>query len=103
MKQAKTDLTQLTTQMNQTNLYVRKLESELNEQEETNSRVLRDQEIYKKKYQEAKIEAQTAYKGLENYQVILAKFEENLQIALTNQKAAEQERDKAFNEVRIVR
>jgi hypothetical protein len=64
---------------------------------------MKDLEIYKKKYQEAKVEAQTAYKGLESYQVILTKFEENLKAAMKNKEAAEQERDKALNEIRVVR
>ena len=56
-----------------------------------------------KKYQEAKSEAQAAYKGLENYQVILQKFEENMQKAMESKKSAEMERDKALNEIRVVR
>jgi len=64
---------------------------------------MKDLEIYKKKYQEAKVEAQTAYKGLESYQVILTKFEENLKAAMKNKEAAELERDKALNEIRVVR
>ena len=66
-------------------------------------RQARDIDLFKKKYQEAKVEAQTAYKGLENYQVILTKFEGNLKTALDNQKSAELERDQALNEVRVVR
>ena len=66
-------------------------------------RLSRDFEQLKKKYNDAKGEAQTAYKGLENYQVILAKFEENLKNQIKAKEAAEIERDKALNEMRLVR
>ena len=57
----------------------------------------------KKKYNDAKSEAQTAYKGLENYQVILTKFEENLKTQIKAKDAAEIGRDKALGEMRLVR
>ena len=60
-------------------------------------------ESIKVKFQEAKVEAQQAYKGLEQYQVILSKFEQNLENALDQKRAAELERDNAMNEVRVVR
>ena len=66
-------------------------------------RMGRDYEAVKKKYADAKGEAQTAYKGLENYQVILAKFEDNLKSALKAKEVAESERDKALEEIRLVR
>ena len=83
--------------------YTRKVESDLADLAESKDRLGQDVESFKKKYQEAKVEAQTAYKGLENYQVILTKFEENLQNALKSKESAELERDKALNEIRVVR
>ena len=83
--------------------YVRKLESDLADEGAQNERTQKDLDIYKKKYQEAKVEAQTAYKGLESYQVILSKFEENLKNTMKSKEAAEMERDKALNEIRVVR
>ena len=66
-------------------------------------RLQRDHDAVRKKYADAKGEAQTAYKGLENYQVILGKFEENLKDAMRAREVAEKERDKALEEVRLVR
>ena len=83
--------------------YTRKVESDLADLAESKDRQEQDLESFKKRYQEAKVEAQTAYKGLENYQVILTKFEENLQTALKSKESAELARDKALNEIRVVR
>ena len=47
--------------------YTRKVESDLADLAESKDRQEKDLESFKKKYQEAKLEAQTAYKGLENY------------------------------------
>ena len=80
-----------------------KLQQELDEYQACGVRMSSDLSTTIKKYQEAKGEAQTAYKGLENYQVILSKFEENLQTAMKGKQQAEIERDKALNEVRVVR
>ena len=82
---------------------VKKLDQDLSESQDTLSRQSKEIDSLKKKYNEAKTEAQTAYKGLENYQVILSKFENNLQIAVKNKEAAELEKDKALNEIRVVR
>ena len=60
--------------------YVRKLQDQIRDLTDQNNRAEADLESGKKKYQEAKVEAQTAYKGLESYQVILTKFEENMKI-----------------------
>ena len=66
--------------------YVRKLEADLADTNSLCERQIQDVDIFKKKYQEAKSEAQSAYKGLENYQVILQKFEENMQKAMESKK-----------------
>ena len=75
---AKEEVEGMKKQMQIVDQYVRKLENDLADEGAQNERTIKDLDIYKKKYQEAKVEAQTAYKGLESYQTILTKFEENL-------------------------
>ena len=79
------------------------IQEQLNDARAEKDRLGRDFEQVKQKYNDAKCEAQTAYKGLENYQVILTKFEENLKAQIKAKEAAEIERDKALNEMRVVR
>lgn len=62
-----------------------------------------DLEHARQKYQQAKSEAQTAFKGLENYQTILTKFEESIRDAHEEKDKALADKEAALQEMSVVR